>query len=283
MKITKRKLLLLIIGLLVITAIPATLYLVKRRQEIRKRAAPTTELSFFPEERTVDVGEEFSLAVKADTVENTISAVELYIVFDPEKLEYKSIEPSDWLPNLLVPGRASGGVAMITVGSPMDEPRKGEGTVAIVTFKALAPAEKTEIKFGDNTIVPDISEEVNVLEKTTPAVITILAAEPTPAPECTLEFTVVGPTSTPTLTPTATPTGTTTPKPTSTPTATPTATGVPKPTVTPKPKPTATPAQVVEGPTPTPVTLPEVGIVSPTWLIILGGVGLLLVGFLFAF
>lgn len=93
--------------------------------------------------------------------------------------------------------------------------------------------------------------------KPAPAV-AIPSPEPTPVPVCTLEFDIMG--TTPTLTVTPPPT------PTTTPTSTPTATPAAEATVT-----------------PTPILLPEVGIVFPTWTLGLAGVVLLLFGLLFTF
>ena len=142
-------------------------------------------------------------------------------------------------------------------------------------------------------------------------------------PECTLEFTVSElsptPTSTGTITPTSTgtpgptstptPTSTSTPTPTSTPTCTPTGTpmptSTPRPTSTPEPTgvPTSTPTTAPQAtstprptstcqPTSTPVyvaeaiptqALPEAGFTLPTWMMVLGGIGFILFGLLFAF
>lgn len=100
--------------------------------------------------------------------------------------------------------------------------------------------------------------------KPAPAV-TIPTSEPTPVPECALEFDIMGTTPTPgTVTPT--PTLTVTPTPAAAPTSTPTATPAAEATVT-----------------PTPILLPEVGTVFPTWTIGLAGATLLLFGLLFAF
>lgn len=255
-----KKILVVLIILLILVSIPLTVYLVKQRQEIRKKAAPATTLALSPANVTRNVGETFSLDLVVNTAENAISAAELYVIFDSNKLEGQSIMAGSFLPVVLVNGNISGGLASITLGSQPNEPKQGTGILATIAFKALALTEgtSTEVQFAANTQVAGIGEQGNVLTGTTPASITILAAEPTPTPT---------PTPGPTVTPTPTPPPGTTPTPTPTPTPGPTATPTPSPTPT-----SGVGGQTTPTPTPTPISkteLPEAGIISPTFLLLL--------------
>lgn len=108
-------------------------------------------------------------------------------------------------------------------------------------------------------------------------------SEPTITPPvsddpCEIIFTVSSPTPTPTgtLSPTPTPTPTNTPTPTDIPTPVPTNTSVPAST----PMPTDTPAYVAEGPTPTRIILPVVGVDFPAKILTIVGSIITLLGFL---
>lgn len=264
-----KKILLIIIAFLILASIPMTLYLVKRRQELRKKAIPATTLSFLPPVSTVNVNETFSLDIIMNPGENTVSAVELYVIFEPQKLKGISIVKGPLFANTLVVGAIKDGFATITLGVSSDQGGISKpGTIATITFQALeATEEPTEISFGTNTLIPDINEEINVfvLDRSDPASITILAVGPTATP-----------TPTATATPTPTATGTVSPEATATPTATPPTSnggggGGAAPTNTPTPQ----PAQ----PTPT-TAMPESGFTAPTlFLVVLGVLSLGLGGF----
>lgn len=257
-----KKILVVLIIFLILASIPLTVYLVKRRQELRKMAAPATTLSLSPSSITRNVGETFSLDVVVDTGENTISAAEIYVIFDSSKLEGQSILAGNFLPVVLVNGNISGGLASMTLGSQPNEPKQGRGTLTSITFRAVAATEgiPIEIRFGANTQVAGIEEQGNVLTGTTLASVTILAAGPTLTP-------------TPPTGPTVTPS----PTPTSPPGATPTPTTAP--TVTPTPPLGGEPSTPTPTPTPSSETgLPETSILTPTILGLVSGFLFLLSG-----
>ncbi|OGG14947.1 hypothetical protein A2875_03220 [Candidatus Gottesmanbacteria bacterium RIFCSPHIGHO2_01_FULL_46_14] len=174
-----KKLLLMVSILVVMVAIPVTIYLVSQRQELRKKAAPATTLAFSPASTAKAVGSEFSMEVHINTGDNQVIATELHIAFDPEKLEAITLTNGALFPNVLTSGLVEAGTASITVGAPSNaQPVHGQGTVAVVRFKALAPTSTPiTVSFASTTLVSGLGEgSTNVLTGTTPGKITITGA-----------------------------------------------------------------------------------------------------------
>lgn len=216
-----KKILLIIGSILLLLAVPIGVYFIRQQQDIRKKAAPATTLSLLPSTITKKVGETFSLEVAIDTGENQVIAVEVYLVYDPLKLEAQSITNGSAFPNILKSGVVDRGTATITVGTPdTSRPMKGTGTVAVVKFTTLEATDASiSVKFASNTFVGGIGETTaNVLVGTSPAGVTVRTdATVTPSPTVTVDA-IATPTATPsaTMTPTATPSATLTPTPTGT-------------------------------------------------------------------
>lgn len=203
-----KKLWLIIVSLLLIGVLPAIIYLVGQRQEIRKKAAPATTLAITPPTIAKKVGDTFSMEVVIDTGENQVVAAELHVSFDPTKLEAQTITNGPLFPNILASGTVEAGVASITVGATdAKQPVRGTGTVAVVRFMALAKTDSpTAVKLASNTFVGGLGEgAVNVLVGTTPATVTIGETQPQTTPPPTGGTTPI-PTGglSPTLTPTPT-------------------------------------------------------------------------------
>ncbi|MCL4360258.1 Ig-like domain-containing protein [Patescibacteria group bacterium] len=185
-----KKLLLLISVLIILVAIPATVYLVSQQQELRKKAAPATTLSLTPATLTRQVGDTFPLEVSIDTGDNQVVAAEIHLVFDPTVLQAVSITNSSLFPSILTSGVVDNGVASITVGAAnVQTPVHGTGTVAVVQMKALSTtAGPVSVRFADNTFVGGLGEAAtNILVGSSPAVITVTGAPgaspgPSPAP-----------------------------------------------------------------------------------------------------
>lgn len=219
------------------------------------------------------VGDTFTYTIKIDTGANSISGTELHIQYDQTKLQGVDIDiaPTPFLPNVLVPGTIQNGFAFITLGSAPADPKKGQGTLATVTFRALSSTggAPTSIRFTTDTRVAGINEATNVL-----------ANQPAPA------FVTVNPVTSPAPSPTRTPTPT--PAPSSTPTPTKAGGvgggggGVLTPTPTKnigigKTGPTATPTSVAKG-GPTAAPIPVTAEVGPTTILTLSGAALFLFG-----
>lgn len=211
-----KKVFAIIVGILVLIAIPITVYVVGRNQELRKRAAPATTLALSPAAISKNVGDTFSLDVSLDPGTNQVIAVEIHLAFDPDKLEAQTITNSSLFSNILTSGVVDRGTATITVGAtdtrhPIIQP----GTAAVVRFRALAKTDApVSVRFSPNTQVTGLGETTNILVGTTPTTVTITGGTvttPSPTPTTTIRVTP---------TPTATLSGTLTPTPTATSSAT---------------------------------------------------------------
>lgn len=197
---------------LLLIAIPLTLYFVKKQQDLRSNAAPSSNLSFSPSTNSVKVGDQFDMAITVDPGENIVSYVKFNVLFDPQKLEAVKVVPSSSFPLTLEGPTVTSGSATVSLGIGADVTKaiQAPTQVAVITFKALTTTDSTptEITFDTgNTQVLSLSASdqpgENVLSNTTPADITILTGDQTTSP-----------TPTTTATPTPTPTPTTQPTPT---------------------------------------------------------------------
>jgi hypothetical protein len=197
----------IIFVVLILLAIPATVFLAMNSQLNKSKAAPATTLAVTPSSVSKKVGDEFSLEVHIDTAENQVVAVQLNFVFDPTKLEAESITNGTLFPNILSSGVVGNGTATIAIGAAnTTTPIKGTGTAAVIKFKALAATTSPiSVKLGTDTFVGALGEgSTNVLTSTTPSTITIaadvtagannLTASPTATPSGT-----IAPTLAPTL------------------------------------------------------------------------------------
>lgn len=171
-----KKIILLVTSLLLLLAIPATIYLVMQRQELRKRAAPATSLSIAPQTITKNVDDEFTVEVKIDTGENQVLTAELHLTYDETKLEALSIANGPLFPSVLASGVVENGAATITVGAAgATTPVTGTGTVATLRLKALEQTDApVSIRFDATTFVGGLGEgSTNILIGSTPATVTI--------------------------------------------------------------------------------------------------------------
>ena len=184
-----KKMFFLISVLLILIAIPATVFIVGQQQELRKKAAPATILALTPATVNKKVGETFSLDITIDTGENQVVAAEIHIIFDPTKLEAQTITNSSLFPNILTSGVVDRGTASITVAAAdAKKPAKGTGSVAVVRLKAVEKTtEPVSVKLAPNTFVGGLGETAtNVLVGTTPSSVTITGEGVSPSPTVTL-------------------------------------------------------------------------------------------------
>lgn len=186
----------IIFAIFLLLAIPISVFVVMKNQELRKKATPATSLSITPTTLTKAVGEEFTLEVKMNTAENQIVAVDLKILFDATKLEGVWIRNGSMFPNILSSGVVGSGTASIALGAPnTTTPVTGTGTVATLRLKAIAATTTpVTVRFGSDTFVGALNEgSTNALQTSVPATITIGGGTTTPTP------TSLTPTLTPTL------------------------------------------------------------------------------------
>src|SRR3989344_5819068 len=276
-QLTPKKLILFGLAVILLIAIPLTVYLVGKQQELESRAAPSTTLAFQPSSATAAVGQSVTFEIKINPNSNFVSFIHLVISYDPTKLEksgsglsintnvFPGFDPSK--PPAPTFDSAGGKITVdLTVGgNPTAFIQNNNTRVGTLTLKAIASTggSTTPITFGSETQVLTGQGDqfnTNVLSSTTPANVTITeeaAATPTPTSQATPTPTLaLTPTPTSTLAATPTPTTILTPSPTQTPQGTPvsTLTLTPTPTLALTPTPTTAPQEqssVVVTPTPT--------------------------------
>lgn len=208
---------------ILLIAIPLTVYLVQKQQEIRGKAAPSTILSFSPASTTVQVGQTVSFDLMVDPGSNQVSFVKLGIVYDPAKLK---VTTNGFVPNaaafptiLQEPIYEAGSIsATLSVGADPTKVIQTITKIATITFEALEqtdPGIPTRITFDGQTQVLSIAAgdvfNENVLSTTNPGTVTITAGTISPTP-----------TISPPITPSPIPTLTLAPTPTNIPIPTPT-------------------------------------------------------------
>src|SRR3989344_4004077 len=99
-----KKILLIIIFLLILIAIPLTVFLVRQRQEVRQKAAPASVMYIDPSTITKNVDDTFDVDVKIDTAENRIFGAEILVTFNTTYLEALNIRQGTFLPSVLTAG-----------------------------------------------------------------------------------------------------------------------------------------------------------------------------------
>lgn len=183
MNLGGKKFLLLGIIVVLLASIPATLYLLQKRQEVRTGAVASTTLSFSPATKTAGLGDEVKLDIMVNPGQNQVSFVKLNISYDPTKLSTveNSLVPASAFPATLEgPTYTSGNIdASLSIGANPADVIQSPTKVANLTFKTLAITEgsPTQISFGSQTQVLSIAQtdlaSENVLSNTSPALITI--------------------------------------------------------------------------------------------------------------
>ncbi len=221
-----KKLLLLGFIVVLLVAIPITVYLVQQQQKTEIKAAPSTILSVVDVDtgsssKTMAVGESANFKVVVNPGSNQVSFVKFTLTYDSTKLD---VQANGFTPNegtfpsiLQGPTYAAGSVTVtMSIGGSLDkviQTPKEAGTLTVTAIGSTNGA-TTKIDFGTPQVLSvgatDTFNE-NVFSSSVPAVITIdEGATPTVTPE-----------------PTPTPAPSPTPGPTATPTVTPGPTGTP--------------------------------------------------------
>ncbi len=128
--------------LLIILAIPLTLFLIRRQQELRGSAAPTTTLAIEPNTVTANTCQNpITMDVFVDPDKNLVSIVDMYIVYDATKLELSKINPNktSFPLTLRGPNYTSGKANIsVSIGSDVTRAIQEKTKVATLEFKPLA-------------------------------------------------------------------------------------------------------------------------------------------------
>lgn len=121
-------------------------------------------------------GSVVSVPVQIDTGQNTVSAVQLVINYDPKVLENVSLSVGQFLPQVTVLQNkidVDKGVVNYALGSL--RPQKGNGELVVFRARVKSSAPKqTEITLGEGTEAAAIGERGNVLKATRKAVLAII-------------------------------------------------------------------------------------------------------------
>lgn len=181
----------MIIGVIFLIVIIAGLivgiFLVKKSQNIREKAAPASTLSILPATKTVSVGETFDLSVRLDTRQNAATAVDIYIQYDPNSLSLIDFSNTSIMPQILFSPKIDNtlGQARAVYATSPGETFQGQGDVATLKFKALASGSAI-VSFGPETKASGVDETTNIIVAMNPSQLTILdatfASVPTPTP-----------------------------------------------------------------------------------------------------
>lgn len=205
----------LLLGLIVIllAAIPLTVYFVQKQQETRTQAKKSTTLSLCKPTSTpcngnvsTTQGENFSVDISMNPSQNLVSFVKLDITYDSTKIATSSASSTcadaicpntTSFPSILEGPIYSPGKISLTLSVGADPTKVIQATtkVATLTFSAVAPTGTTasQILFGNDTQVlstasSDQASE-NVLSTTSPAAVTIGAGQTTPTPTPRVDLT----------------------------------------------------------------------------------------------
>ncbi len=220
--------------LVLLVAIPVTVYLVQQQQRTKTNAVAATTLSLTPPHNPITQGNPVTLTVHVDPGTNQVSFVKFTITYDPSKLSVVDnsfkvlpINESDgktYTPHLLQgPIYSNGSIAAtISVGQEVQYVIQNPTDIASVTFDTTNLTDTTTVSIDTTkSQVMAIGLTAQFNENV------LLTAEPA---DITVGTNI---TDTPTDTPTPTGQPTDTPTPTGQPTDTPTPTGQPTDTPTP--------------------------------------------------
>ncbi|MBI2613844.1 MAG: hypothetical protein HYW62_03650 [Candidatus Levybacteria bacterium] len=214
-----KKIFLLGFIIIILIAIPFSVYIAQQRQRTTTKAAASTTLSFDPASTggapvATKVGETLTLNVVLDpsagTPANQVSFVKLSITFDSSKFTAESFKPStdpkNTLTSVLEEASLTSGRATISLSIGAD-PTKVVTTktkIAILKLKALSvttPGNPSSVTFGSDTQVLSIASSdqtsENVLSTTSPAIVTINSASVSASPTPTTAILTITPTSLP--------------------------------------------------------------------------------------
>jgi hypothetical protein len=229
---SRKKILLIGFIIILLFAIPLTIFLIKQQQEIRSRAQAASKLSFEPastQAKPILVNRSTDSTVNLDVIvdpndTNLVSFVKLEILYDATKLatggatpqEKPFVEDTTALTLLEGPVYSPGKIeATLSVGVDPTKVIQTRTKIATLTFTAIATTQETptQVTFGPATEVLSTSTgdqaSENVLASTEPAYIAISeeGGTTTPTPSQTPAVSLT-PSPTPTFIENATPTPT---------------------------------------------------------------------------
>lgn len=163
-----KKFLPILILIILILSLGAGLYLVKRNQDFKLSAAPSSNITLQASTSNPRPEEQFSVTAIISTGPNQVTGSELSISYPPDKIELLSVTPGTFLTNADIYGPIIDSVegnVFYSVYLPVnDPPITGSGELATFTFRAKAAGSAT-INIDDPSVVVAIGENGdNVLQ-----------------------------------------------------------------------------------------------------------------------
>ena len=201
-------------AVILVLAIPLTIFTLQRPQENRSRAAGSAKLNFVPSSTTTaplqkNVGETIPLDIMVDPGTHFVTFVRFQVKYDPTKLEISSSDPFT-LNQAAFPAKIEGPVVgsggtvaeSVSVGSDPTKAITKVTKVGTLNFKAIGPTGNTPTTVTYTTITQVLSSgssdqaAENVLSTTATASIIVNGTALTPTMVATASATP-GPSATP--------------------------------------------------------------------------------------
>lgn len=131
---------------------------------------------YFPVSTTEGYNANFTVPLKIDTGVDKITAVDLNLVFDPQKISLLKILPSSSLPKVILPVNIdnSRGTLRVVLGVNPGKEINGNGLLLLTIYgKTKTKEGNTQIAFSQKTLVSSLTSSGNVLRATRPLQIKI--------------------------------------------------------------------------------------------------------------
>lgn len=205
----KNKIVGFIIFVVVAFSIIAGVILVNQKQFFTEKAAPTTNLTFSPASLNVMKGQSFTTDVKVSTGTNSITGVDIEILYNPATIQLTQLVPTAVLSNFT--NIATGQVIKNEINNTTGNARfiayvinknlgvTGQQNILAIsgTVASTAAPATYQINYGGLTSIAALNESQNAILSKSPLSITVTS--PTPIP-------TVSPIPTPTRSPSPSPT-----------------------------------------------------------------------------
>ncbi len=176
----------IVVVILALISVVIAIVLIKQNQDIRKQAAPATNLTLVTSNSIPQVGNTFSVNVNINTGDNQIVATQLFLSFDPVRLEMTSAIAGTFLPlpNKVGPtiDNTAGKLSFALLVPPSGQPKSGQGTLMILTFKAKAPGSAVITILSESLVGATGENAQNVLLGSSPLTLSIVEPAGTTAP-----------------------------------------------------------------------------------------------------
>jgi len=188
-----KKIFLLGFIVILLVAVPLTVFLTQQRQQTTSSAAPATTISFVPSTQAKNVGDVFAFDIFMDPGTNQVSFVKMTINYDATKLatDTAGLVPNsaNFAPPLEGPTYSSGAISVtLSVGADPTRVIQTRTKIATLNLKATAPG-------NAQVSLPRASLQVLSIASADQASENVLASDPAPA-----TITIGGTAATPTPT-----------------------------------------------------------------------------------